>query len=147
MKKLYLVTMGFPYGKGEKTFITPELGVIANCFDVTIISVTSQDIMSDIKNRSELPENVKHNVIVSDINFFTKVKDFLEKNNLIGYGEFLDGPNDLGEDLKNTIYEVKEIRDTDLNILDAARHPKQLIVLNVDFEVSCNDMIRLVINK
>lgn len=78
MKKLYLVTMGFPYGKGEKTFITPELGVISNCFDVTIISVTSKDIMSDIKNRSEMPENVKHNVIFSDINFYTKVRYVLQ---------------------------------------------------------------------
>ena len=68
----------------------------------------------------------------------------LEQRNYFTIGDKLEffGPN-----LKNTIYEVKEIRDTDLNILDAARHPKQLIVLNVDFEVSCNDMIRLVINK
>lgn len=68
----------------------------------------------------------------------------LEQRNYFTIGDKLEffGPN-----LKNTIYEVKEIRDTDLNILDAARHPKQLIVLNVDFDVSCNDMIRLVINK
>ena len=50
----------------------------------------------------------KHIGLPSDgVDFFTKVKDFLEKNNLIGYGEFLDGPNDLGDDLKNTIYDKK----------------------------------------
>ena len=47
----------------------------------------------------------------------------------------------------NTKYIVNEIRDIDDNILDAARHPKQLIKLTVNFKVSKNDMIRLVINK
>ena len=40
-----------------------------------------------------------------------------------------------------------EIRDIDGNLLDAARHPKQIIVLDIDFKVNKNDMIRLVINK
>lgn len=50
----------------------------------------------------------KHIGLPSDgISYFTKVKEFLDKNNLIGYAEFLDGPNDLGEDLKQTIYNKK----------------------------------------
>lgn len=107
MKKLYLVTMGFPYGKGEKTFITPELGVIANCFDVTIISVTSRDIMSDIKNRSKLPENVRHSVIFSDIKFFAKVRYALQSFFCISlyrdWGEVLLSSNQIFSRLLNSL--------------------------------------------
>ena len=68
----------------------------------------------------------------------------LEQRNYFTIGDKLEffGPN-----LENTIYEVKEIKDDEGNILDAARHPKQLIVLHVDFKVNPNDMIRLILNK
>ena len=81
--------------------------------------------------------------IVLDYNKETK-KCLLEQRNYFTINDELEffGPN-----LNNTKYIVKEIRDIDGNILDAARHPKQLIELDVDFEVSKNDMIRLIINK
>lgn len=68
----------------------------------------------------------------------------LEQRNYFTIGDTLEffGPN-----LKNTLYEVKEIKDVDNNILDAARHPKQLIVLNVEFDVFEGDMVRLVVKK
>ena len=81
--------------------------------------------------------------IVLDYNKETK-KCLLEQRNYFTIGDELEffGPN-----LENTRYIVKEIRDVEGNILDAARHPKQLIELDVDFNLSKNDMIRLVINK
>lgn len=73
MKKMYVVTMGFPYGKVEKSFLAPELEITANYFDITIVSVTSKLIMSDLKNKSELPDNVQHYVILSDINAISQL--------------------------------------------------------------------------
>jgi glycosyltransferase involved in cell wall biosynthesis len=37
-KKLYLVTTDFPYGRGENSFIMPELPYLKEKFDITIIS-------------------------------------------------------------------------------------------------------------
>ena len=81
--------------------------------------------------------------IVIDYNKETK-KCILEQRNYFTIGDELEffGPN-----LNNTKYIVKEIRDIDGNLLDAARHPKQIIVLDIDFKVNKNDMIRLVINR
>lgn len=68
----------------------------------------------------------------------------IEQRNYFTIGDELEffGPN-----LENTKYIVKEIRDIDDNILDAARHPKQIIKMIVDFEVEKDCMIRLVMNK
>ena len=50
----------------------------------------------------------KHIGLPSDgVSYFSRVKEFLEKNNLFAYAEFLDGPNNLGEELKQTIYDKK----------------------------------------
>lgn len=40
-KKLYLLTTEFPYGKGEKPFIIPELEYLKKEFEITIISSAS----------------------------------------------------------------------------------------------------------
>lgn len=37
-KKMYLITSDFPYGKGESSFIMPELPYLMNKFEITIIS-------------------------------------------------------------------------------------------------------------
>lgn len=81
--------------------------------------------------------------IVLEYNKDTK-KCLLEQRNYFTINDELEffGPN-----LENTRYIVKEIRDIEGNILDAARHPKQLIELDVDFVVNKNDMIRLVLKK
>ena len=81
--------------------------------------------------------------IVLDYNKETK-KCLLEQRNYFTINDELEF---FGPKLNNTKYIVKEIRDIDGNVLDAARHPKQLIQLDVDFEVSKNDMIRLIIKK
>ena len=81
--------------------------------------------------------------IVLDYNKETK-KCLLEQRNYFTINDELEF---FGPKLNNTRYMVKEIRDIEGNVLDAARHSKQLIELDVDFEVSKNDMIRLIINK
>lgn len=81
--------------------------------------------------------------IVKSYNKETK-ECLIEQRNYFTIGDELEffGPN-----LKNTNLVVNKIMDCSYNELDAARHPKQLIILNVDFEVSENDMIRLVIKR
>ena len=50
----------------------------------------------------------KHIGLPSDgVSYFKRVKEFLDKNNLFAYSEFLDGPNNLGDDLRKTIYDKK----------------------------------------
>lgn len=44
-------------------------------------------------------------------------------------------------------FKVLEIKDLDGNILDQARHPKQLLKIEIPFEVSENDILRLVWKK
>ena len=41
-------------------------------------------------------------------------------------------------------FKVEEILDTDGNLLDAARHPKQMLEIYVPFKVSKYDMLRKV---
>ena len=78
--------------------------------------------------------------IVKDYNPQTK-KCIIEQRNYFQIGDCLEF---FGPSLHNTLFKVKEIYDIDGNVLDAARHPKQLIVLYIDFDVELNDMIRLV---
>lgn len=50
----------------------------------------------------------KHIGLPSDgVSYFKRVKEFLDENNLFAYSEFLDGPNNLGEELRKTIYDKK----------------------------------------
>ena len=65
----------------------------------------------------------------------------IEQRNYFKIGDTLEF---FGPKLKNTLMLVQTIQDNEGNYLDAARHPKQLIVLHIDFKVSENDMIRLV---
>lgn len=74
-----------------------------------------------------------------------KKQCIIEQRNYFTIGDEIEffGPN-----LNNTKYIVKEIRDIDDNLLDAARHPKQIIKLNnVDFDVEKYCMLRLIINR
>ena len=58
-RKLYLLTETFPYGRGEKTFIIPELKELNKQFDVTIISHASKALCEDKENITKLPEDIK----------------------------------------------------------------------------------------
>lgn len=59
MKKLYLITETFPYGKGEKTFILPELTELIKNYDVTIVSHAIRKEIEDKQNETILDNNIK----------------------------------------------------------------------------------------
>jgi len=126
----------------EYEYYFKEIAKAENRLSSTGFLLNDPTINEQLYDRDERP--TKEFVgIVLDYNKKTK-KCILEQRNYFTINDELEffGPN-----LQNTKYIVKEIRDIDGNILDAARHPKQIIELDVDFEVHRNDMIRLVINK
>lgn len=59
MKKIVLITDGFPFGRGEKSFIIPELNYLIEKYDVTIISRADKARYEDDKNTSQLNPRVK----------------------------------------------------------------------------------------
>jgi len=75
-KQLYLLTDTFPYGKGEKTFIIPELKELRKHFEVTIISAAS---MRD-KNNTEMTSEIS-----SDIRVIHYPMGNVEKWEVLGY--------------------------------------------------------------
>lgn len=68
----------------------------------------------------------------------------IEQRNFFSPGDELEF---FGPHLPNTRITINEIYDSEGNLLDAARHPKQKIVLNIPFEISENDMLRMVLKK
>lgn len=64
----------------------------------------------------------------------------IEQRNYFQVGDELEF---FGPHLVNTKYKVMQIRDIENNSLDAARHPKQKIILKIPFVVNKYDMIRL----
>lgn len=64
------------------------------------------------------------------------------------YFEVGDQVEFFGPTLKNTITEIKSIKDFNTQEeLSVARHPLQQLIINVDFPVQKNDMLRKVQNK
>lgn len=59
MRKLYLATGAFPYGKREKSFIEPELPYLLQHYDVTIISHAYPEELADEQNISPLDDRIK----------------------------------------------------------------------------------------
>ena len=119
-----------------------EISKAENRMSSTGFLLNDPTINEQLYDRDERP--TKEFVgIVLDYNKETK-KCILEQRNYFTINDELEF---FGPKLENTKYIVKEIRDIEGNILDAARHPKQIIELDVDFEVNKNDMIRLVMNK
>lgn len=57
--KLYLLTEGFPYGKGEKSFILPELPYLCQTFDVTIIPSVRDEALIEEDVADILGNNMK----------------------------------------------------------------------------------------
>ena len=123
-------------------FYFKEIGKAENRLSSTGFLLNNPTINEQLYDRDERP--TKEFVgIVKEYNKETK-ECILEQRNYFTIDDELEffGPN-----LDNTRYIVKEIKDIDDNILDAARHPKQIIKLKVDFDVQANDMIRLIIEK
>lgn len=58
MRKVYLFTLSYPYGKGEKTFITPELHQMLKEFDVTVLSCASKKQIRETEYITKLDSSV-----------------------------------------------------------------------------------------
>lgn len=56
---LFLFTDSFPYGKGEKTFILPELPALLDNFDVTVISSAPQSDYEQKELITPLPDEIQ----------------------------------------------------------------------------------------
>lgn len=61
------------------------------------------------------------------------------------YFEVNDEIEFFGPNLNNTIFQIKEIFDENMNNIDIARHPKQVLKILVPFKLNKHDMLRKVI--
>ncbi len=88
---------------------------------------------------------------ISNQDFLGEVISYDEKTNLVkiqqrnyfkkgDYVEFF-GPN------KTIKYQINEIFDEDMNIIDVVNHPKQIVYLKIDEEVLPHDFMRIDIDK
>lgn len=76
---------------------------------------------------------------VLDYDSKTKIATIEQRN----YFKLGDKIEFFGPKLKNTLYIVNEIYDENMESLDVARHPQQILKLPVSFTVKYGDMIRL----
>lgn len=77
MKKILLITDGFPYMPGEKPFLWTELCHLSKQFDVNIVARTKREY-ADVPECVELPKNVKsYKYLIEDITIKEKLKHFL----------------------------------------------------------------------
>lgn len=58
-RKLYIITDSFPYGKGEKTFVLPEIEILKNDFAITIVSAASSEIVEQKERLTKLDDSIK----------------------------------------------------------------------------------------
>lgn len=72
-RKLYLSTDSFPYGKGEKSFLEVELKTLYKYFDITIISHSSKEALTDIENKTVLDNDIKNVNICIELSMWKKI--------------------------------------------------------------------------
>lgn len=58
MTKLFMITNSFPYGRGEKSFIIPELPFLSEQFKLTIISKADENERKDCDSITKLSEDI-----------------------------------------------------------------------------------------
>lgn len=118
-----------------------------------------ENILSRVANRDSIVQffdgNYSENcsyyndrIEVSNQDFLGVVIDYdektktatIEQRNYFKKGDIVEffGPNNIG-----TTYQINEIYDTDNNLIDIVRHPKQIVYLKVDFPLNINDMMRI----
>lgn len=59
MAHLFLFTDQYPWGKGEKTFVEPEIEVLRHYYDITIVSMASQSDYRDVSSKSEVLSGIE----------------------------------------------------------------------------------------
>ena len=68
----------------------------------------------------------------------------LEQRNYFEKGEIVEL---FGHKLKNTDFKIETIYDENMQELDVARHPLQIIKTYIPFKLKTNDMMRKVLKK
>lgn len=58
-RRLIIFTDGFPYGKGEKPFILPELEALRLHYNITIVAVAAKDLFANTENTTALPSDIQ----------------------------------------------------------------------------------------
>ena len=98
LQNLYLITDGFPFGKGEKPFILPELPYLLKEYKVTIISPAPVEVAQDTRYVTKLDERIQLVHIPppilklsnSTINYFVQNPIFKEEANfIVGEGQLV----------------------------------------------------------
>ncbi len=57
--KMIFLSSSYPYGKGEKTFIEPELKELSKEYDITLISHANAKDMADVENESIVDSEIR----------------------------------------------------------------------------------------
>ena len=58
-ERLVYISAGYPYGRGEKTFVEPEIRALREYFEITIVSLANQDHLADTENISDIPDDIR----------------------------------------------------------------------------------------
>ncbi len=101
MRKLILATESFPYGRGEKTFILPEIERLRQHFDITIVSHANREQMEE-GICAELPGDVKVVCLGRpQLSLFDKIKAlismFTDRDGRVEIREILKDKGNKGE--------------------------------------------------
>ncbi|MBQ7140372.1 MAG: U32 family peptidase [Bacilli bacterium] len=85
---------------------------------------------------------------ISNQDFLGIVLDYDEKNNIAtieqrNYFKLGDEVQIFGPNTKTITFKIEKIIDEENNLIDVARHPRQIIKINVSSKVSKNDIMRI----
>lgn len=134
-KKMYILTNGFPYGKGEKTFILPEVEKLSSIYELTIIAFGTNDDF-DSNTKTELKENIKIVKINKQekvgflFRFFILIKIFFSECFLIELIEIIKKKNGLIKDLKQSLsFQIRSwyMKKQMISFLPNLKHEKCIV--------------------
>ena len=72
-EKMFLFTNGYPYGKGEKSFIEPEINALKDIYELTIVSYASPEDIKDTSHLSQLDEEINNIIVQISESKFSKI--------------------------------------------------------------------------
>lgn len=72
--KMIFLSSAFPYGKGEKTFVAPELELLVQEYDITLISHADEKDVADKVNRSVIDDRISILRFDTDTSLLQKVR-------------------------------------------------------------------------
>ncbi len=121
-------------------FYTEELKKAENRLASTGFLYGDVTVKEQLYERDEHPTKEFVGVVLGYENGIAKI----EQRNYFEVGDEIEF---FGPQLSNKVVKVLQIKDVDGNNIEAARHPKMIIYIEVPFEVNEKDMLRLVIKK